>query len=516
MRAALREVPVGLFCASALSTGTYGAIDRVLKDVSNRTNLGRRQCNWRRRLLGHHDSDEGIHSSSSHASSCGSQENAPSCSSDSGKKSSDESASWDGLQELEGASALDFISTGDSDDGFVSSLEDCFLERVPDLPESFQKLLDSPLTLGRSPTFCTTDKENVPNIDSDSADDVTKLSCSSAEEETAATHGASGLLEPTVAVPFEYLQGSVFKRPVSPGDIIRLPSQKRSKGILLQRFTSYTEPSCSLKVTNFTRSRSDTDASIMNALQKSTDDPDLIGDYTKPYALPLVKGKHDDLKMIRPSTLADVLRGKYDSVVDDYMVIDCRYPFEFDGGHIQNAINLYSSEHIVSRLLREKDRQMNEAQYPALKYPEIYVLEGGYKAFYNEFQDLCTPQGYIPMRHKNYEADLRLYRGMAKTEGAACKCRGAGQARPPEEVLGTRAISLDLDSSLANALAAAPHTAPREKLRMAVLLSLSIVRTPGERAAKAIAISSAWLALRVRTLHDVTILPVVAATAAAT
>ncbi|KAL3260810.1 hypothetical protein MRX96_046242 [Rhipicephalus microplus] len=39
---------------------------------------------------------------------------------------------------------------------------------------------------------------------------------------------------------------------------------------------------------------------------------------------------------------------------------------------------------------------------------------------------------------------------------------------------------------------------------MAVLLSLSIVRTPGERAAKAIAISSAWLALRVRTLHDVT------------
>ncbi|XP_075732256.1 M-phase inducer phosphatase 1-B isoform X1 [Rhipicephalus microplus] len=442
----------------------------VLKDVSNRTNLGRRQCNWRRRLLGHHDSDEGIHSSSSHASSCGSQENAPSCSSDSGKKSSDESASWDGLQELEGASALDFISTGDSDDGFVSSLEDCFLnfpgpskmnERVPDLPESFQKLLDSPLTLGRSPTFCTTDKENVPNIDSDSADDVTKLSCSSAEEETAANHGASGLLEPTVAVPFEYLQGSVFKRPVSPGDIIRLPSQKRSKGILLQRFTSYTEPSCSLKVTNFTRSRSDTDASIMNALQKSTDDPDLIGDYTKPYALPLVKGKHDDLKMIRPSTLADVLRGKYDSVVDDYMVIDCRYPFEFDGGHIQNAINLYSSEHIVSelldksasntdsrrilvfhcefssergpklsRLLREKDRQMNEAQYPALKYPEIYVLEGGYKAFYNEFQDLCTPQGYIPMRHKNYEADLRLYRGMAKTEGAACKCRGAGQARP--------------------------------------------------------------------------------------
>ncbi|KAL3208316.1 hypothetical protein MRX96_039203 [Rhipicephalus microplus] len=86
----------------------------------------------------------------------------------------------------------------------------------------------------------------------------------------------------------------------------------------------------------------------------------------------------------------------------------------------------------------------------------------------------------------------------------------------PNAIHGRAKRSLDLDSSLANALAAAPHTAPREKLRMAVLLSLSIVRTPGERAAKAIAISSAWLALRVRTLHDVTILPVVAATAAAT
>ncbi|KAL3179765.1 hypothetical protein MRX96_037750 [Rhipicephalus microplus] len=93
--------------------------------------------------------------------------------------------------------------------------------------------------------------------------------------------------------------------------------------------------------------------------------------------------------------------------------------------------------------------------------------------------------------------------------------RGPQGARRRLLVLRAR-TGLDLDSSLANALAAAPHTAPREKLRMAVLLSLSIVRTPGERAAKAIAISSAWLALRVRTLHDVTILPVVAATAAAT
>lgn len=433
----------------------------VLKDVSNRTNLGRRQCGWRRRLLGHRESDEGIHSSSSRASSCSSQENAASSGSDSSKKSSAESASWDGHRGLEGASALDSISTTGSDDGFVSSLEDSFLERESYLPRSFHKLFHSPLTLGSMPTSCTTDKENVPNTDSDLAGHVPQLACFSAQEAAAAAHGASGLLDPTNAVLCVHPQGSAFKRPVSPGDIISPPSQKRSKGSLLQRVTSYTEPSCSLKVSNLTRSRSDTDASIKNALQKSTDNPGLIGDFTKPYALPLVKGKHHDLKMILPSTLADVLQGKYDSVVGDYTIIDCRYPFEFDGGHIKNAINVYSSEHLMSeflekststpdsrrilvfhcefssergpklsRLLRERDRQMNNEEYPALKYPEIYVLEGGYKAFYEEFQDLCTPQGYVPMRHKDYEADLRLYRGMAKTEGAACKSRSALQIRP--------------------------------------------------------------------------------------
>lgn len=418
---------------------------------------------------GHRESDEGIHSSSSLASSFGSQENIASNGSDSAKKSFAESASWDGQQSLEGASALDSISTSGSDDGFVSSLEDSFqllshYDRESHLPHSYDKLFNSPLFHLSVPARHTTGKENVPDTDSDSAD-VPQSACSSAQEVPIlampvkqAAAATSGLLDHTNELLCIDLQGSVFKRPVSPGDLLSPPSQKRSKGSLLQRVTSYTEPSCSLKVVNFTRSFSDNDASIKNALQKSTNDPNLIGDFSKPYALPLVKGKHRDLKMILPSTLADVLQGKYVSVVDEVTVIDCRYPFEYEGGHIKGAINVFSSEQLVfeflekatstpgsrrvlvfhcefssergpklSRLLREKDRQINK--YPALKHPEIYVLEGGYKAFYEEFQDLCTPQGYVPMRHKDYEADLRLYRGMAKTEGAACKSRGMLQIR---------------------------------------------------------------------------------------
>jgi hypothetical protein len=44
--------------------------------------------------------------------------------------------------------------------------------------------------------------------------------------------------------------------------------------------------------------------------------------------------------------MSDLLRGHFDDVIDSYKVIDCRYPYEFDGGHIQvmNITIIYSPE----------------------------------------------------------------------------------------------------------------------------------------------------------------------------
>lgn len=39
-----------------------------------------------------------------------------------------------------------------------------------------------------------------------------------------------------------------------------------------------------------------------------------------------------------------------------------------------------------SRFLRAQDRKRNEYRYPKLNYPEIYLLEGGYKAFYENYK----------------------------------------------------------------------------------------------------------------------------------
>ena len=38
------------------------------------------------------------------------------------------------------------------------------------------------------------------------------------------------------------------------------------------------------------------------------------------------------------------------------------------------------------RFLRNKDRQLNKEKYPHLNHPEVYLLHGGYKAFYYSYK----------------------------------------------------------------------------------------------------------------------------------
>ncbi|KAJ8317422.1 hypothetical protein KUTeg_005326 [Tegillarca granosa] len=93
---------------------------------------------------------------------------------------------------------------------------------------------------------------------------------------------------------------------------------------------------------------------VKTIVNRFENDNDLIADGSSSYCLPTIKGKHSDLKSITPGTLADVLRGDYDDVIGSYRIIDCRYPYEYEGGHVQGAENIYEKENILDLLENRK------------------------------------------------------------------------------------------------------------------------------------------------------------------
>ncbi|NXR66850.1 MPIP2 phosphatase, partial [Rhadina sibilatrix] len=172
------------------------------------------------------------------------------------------------------------------------------------------------------------------------------------------------------------------------------------------------------------------------------DDQELIGDFSKPHLLPTVEGKDPGLKYISPGTLAAVLTGHFSSFIESSIIVDCRYPYEYEGGHVKGAVNLplqrdveeflleqpivsldaskrviviFHCEFSVERgpkmckFLRERDRSCHE--YPQLHYPELYVLKGGYREFFFQFPNHCEPRDYRPMEHPAFKEELRKFRG---------------------------------------------------------------------------------------------------------
>ena len=203
------------------------------------------------------------------------------------------------------------------------------------------------------------------------------------------------------------------------------------------------------------KAHSENNISIMNALERSQQkEGELTGDFSNPLCLPTVlDSRHPDITSITPDTMARLIRGDFDDRVGSFKILDCRFPYEYEGGHIVGAESWSTLQYVVDylqtkdktsssapvspgdkrdilifhcefsaergpraqRLLRELDRTMNKERYPALHFPEIYLLEGGYKAFFESHSDLCVPQCYTKMRDSNFAEDLKMCRAKSKT-----------------------------------------------------------------------------------------------------
>lgn len=146
------------------------------------------------------------------------------------------------------------------------------------------------------------------------------------------------------------------------------------------------------------------------------------------------------LPRINQDTVIQVLNGDYSHVYDRVMLIDCRFEYEYNGGHIDGAENYNDKEQLARELfepqpsantllifhceysqqraplmaqhIRKQDRKHNEINYPRLSYPEVYILDGGYSAFFKLHQSRCFPQNYVGMEDAKHEHAME--RGLGK------------------------------------------------------------------------------------------------------
>ena len=142
------------------------------------------------------------------------------------------------------------------------------------------------------------------------------------------------------------------------------------------------------------------------------------------------EGQPDSIPRITKDTLLEILDGNFDSHFDQRMIVDCRFEYEFEGGHIDGAVNYNDKEELTSQLfetslpgktllifhceysahrapimarhVRKQDRSTNVEYYPKLTYPEVYILDGGYSAFFEEHRGRCYPQNYVEMDAKEH------------------------------------------------------------------------------------------------------------------
>jgi M-phase inducer tyrosine phosphatase len=142
------------------------------------------------------------------------------------------------------------------------------------------------------------------------------------------------------------------------------------------------------------------------------------------------EGQPDSIPRITKDTFLQVLDGCFDTCYDQRMVVDCRFEYEFEGGHIDGAVNYNDKELLTSQLfetslpgktllifhceysahrapimarhVRQHDRATNAEHYPRLTYPEVYILQGGYSDFFKQEPSRCFPQNYVEMDSKEH------------------------------------------------------------------------------------------------------------------
>lgn len=166
------------------------------------------------------------------------------------------------------------------------------------------------------------------------------------------------------------------------------------------------------------------------------------------------KVDNDLLPRIDADQMLRIVAGADAREFDHILVVDCRFGYEYAGGHIAGAINILLQRDLEKLLLqppkgrplvvfhcefsifrgptmalhlRKCDRIANRDRYPYLSFPDVVVLEGGYKSFYNGHKGLCSPQGYVEMKDENHRKACELEMDRVRQDSKLTRAKSYNQ-----------------------------------------------------------------------------------------
>ncbi|KAG7196291.1 cell division cycle- protein [Scheffersomyces spartinae] len=210
------------------------------------------------------------------------------------------------------------------------------------------------------------------------------------------------------------------------------------------------------------------------------------------------KVKDDLLDRIDVVQMVRLMNGYHLHEYSQIHIIDCRFKYEFDGGHIKGAINISNKDQLHERFisnmtsakltnttgsnnersllvfhcefskyrgpalatyLRKCDRTFNSNNYPRLSYPDIVVLDGGYKKFYESHKHLCTPQDYVEMNDSQYQSTCEFEMDKVRQENKLTRAKALNTLLTSSS---THSLASSLSSSLCSSTPEIP-TLKRQK-----------------------------------------------------
>lgn len=87
---------------------------------------------------------------------------------------------------------------------------------------------------------------------------------------------------------------------------------------------------------------------------QSISDIDVGPTLSLPHFIP--EDQPDCLPRLEKDVLVDLLNGKYNDRYDNLLIIDCRFEYEYDGGHINGAVNYNDKDALATNLFDQEPK----------------------------------------------------------------------------------------------------------------------------------------------------------------